>query len=121
VKKQVALFKALSDETRFKIVALLDGKELCVCQIESALGLSQVKVSRHLTILRYAGLVKGRREGPWIYYSLVKPDNELGNILFKYFRNYARRDSSFLANRGYLKKVCINNRISNKTNGRASK
>jgi ArsR family transcriptional regulator, arsenate/arsenite/antimonite-responsive transcriptional repressor len=121
MKEQVALFKALSDETRFKIVVLLDGKELCVCQIESALGLSQVKVSRHLTILRYAGLVKGRRQGPWVYYSLVKPDHELGKILFRYFRDYLRSDSSFLADRTYLKKACNNNRIGYKTKGRGSR
>jgi len=63
MKEEVSLFKALSDETRFKIVALLDGKELCVCQIESALGLSQVKVSRHLTILRYAAWSKAGVKG----------------------------------------------------------
>ena len=121
MKEQVALFKALSDETRFKIVALLDGKELCVCQIEAALGLSQVKVSRHLTILRYAGLVKGNRQGPWVYYSLVKPDNQLGRTLFKYFRSYIKSDSSFLADPKYLKQSCNNNLSGNKTKRRESK
>lgn len=121
MNEQIALFKALSDETRFKIVALLDEKELCVCQIESALGLSQVKVSRHLTILRYAGLVKGNRQGPWVYYSLVKPDHQLGKILFKYFRDYMRNDSSFLADRTYSKQSCGNNRVSHKTKRKGSR
>ena len=118
MKEQVALFKALSDETRFKIVALLDGKKLCVCQIEAALGLSQVKVSRHLTILRYAGLVHGNRQGAWVYYSLIKPDHQLGRVLFKYFRNYMQSDGSFLTDPKYLKQSCSNNIRGNKARGK---
>ncbi len=63
-----ALFKALSDETRLRIYLLLGQGELCVCQIQVALAMSQTKISRHLTVLRNAGLVTARREGLWMYY-----------------------------------------------------
>lgn len=66
------LFKALGDETRVRIVALLSHEELCVCHIEAALGLSQPNASRHLAILRTAGVVETRREANWIYYRLAQ-------------------------------------------------
>ena len=65
------LFKALSDPTRLRIVALLAQDELCVCHVEGALGLSQPLISRHLAILRNAGVVAHRRAGSWVYYRLV--------------------------------------------------
>ncbi len=73
------LFKALADETRLRIVALLSHGELCVCHVETALGLSQPNVSRHLAVLRAAGIVEDRREGVWVYYRLLEqsdPDCE---------------------------------------------
>lgn len=69
------IFKALSDETRLRIYLLLGKGEICVCQIQVALGMSQTKVSRHLTVLRHAGLVNARREGQWMYYSKALQDN----------------------------------------------
>lgn len=65
------LCRALGDETRVRIVALLTHGELCTCHIEAALGLSQPNASRHLALLRNAGVVEPRREGNWIYYSLA--------------------------------------------------
>ena len=65
------LFKALGDETRLRIVALLSHGELCVCHLEAALGLAQPTVSRHLGILRTAAVVTHRREGSWVYYRLA--------------------------------------------------
>lgn len=69
------LFKALSDETRLRIVALLAHGELCVCHVEGALDLPQPTVSRHLATLRAAGVVESRRDGSWVYYRLApQPD-----------------------------------------------
>ncbi|MCC6442178.1 MAG: helix-turn-helix transcriptional regulator [Armatimonadetes bacterium] len=67
------VFKALADRTRLRLLKLLAGRELCVCEMVDALGMPQYKVSRHLGILRRAGLVADRREGTWIFYS-VAPD-----------------------------------------------
>lgn len=65
------LFRALADETRLKIFALLTKDELCVCEIEDILGLPQSLVSNHLAVLRREGLVRHRRDAEdarWIFY-----------------------------------------------------
>ena len=80
----LAIFKAFSDETRLRVLFLLSDRELCVCEIVAVLGMPQGKVSRHLTVLRHAGLVTDRREGLWIYYSLASPDTPLGRRLIDY-------------------------------------
>ncbi len=66
-----AVFVALSDPLRRRAVALLAARgELCVCELTSALGEAQPKVSRHLALLRDAGLARVRRDGRWMLYSL---------------------------------------------------
>src|SRR5260221_13082431 len=71
LSKVETLFKALADATRLRILALLVGGEICVCEIHAALKLPQPAVSRHLAYLRRSGLVDTRREGLWIHYSLA--------------------------------------------------
>jgi len=71
------MFRALGDETRLRIVALLVHGELCVCHLEKALGLSQPNASRQLGILKNAGLVDSRRDGTWVYYGLTKQSHAL--------------------------------------------
>lgn len=86
------LFKALSDETRLRIVALLSHGELCVCHVEQALRLSQPKVSRHLAILRAAGVADHRRDGTWVYYRLAtQPDAECELQLRSLVKTFAKR------------------------------
>ena len=65
------LFRALGDDTRVRMVALLAHGELCVCHVQGALGLPQPTVSRQLTILKTAGIVDSRRAGTWVYYRLA--------------------------------------------------
>lgn len=63
--------KAIAESTRLRIVLLLQHYgELCVCDLQAVLELSQPKISRHLKTLRDEGLVQGRREGLWVHYSL---------------------------------------------------
>ncbi|WLD59699.1 metalloregulator ArsR/SmtB family transcription factor [Salinispirillum sp. LH 10-3-1] len=65
----VALHRCLSDETRWQVMMLLlDSGELCVCELMSALSISQPKLSRHLAVLRQQGLVADRRQGQWVFY-----------------------------------------------------
>ncbi len=67
-------FNVLSDETRLRCLALIyKEKELCVCELEYALNLGQSKISRHLSILKLNGLVRKRRCGKWVLYS-IHPD-----------------------------------------------
>jgi len=76
VRACARLFKALGDETRVRIVALLSHGELCVCHIQSALRLPQPSISRHLASLRAAGVVEDRREGSWVHYRLKEQADE---------------------------------------------
>jgi DNA-binding transcriptional ArsR family regulator len=71
--KQSRFFKALADETRLRIVKLLEVREMCVCEVMVALGLTQPTASHHLGLLENAGLVKDRKEGKWVFYSLADP------------------------------------------------
>ena len=66
------MFKALGDNVRLRIVALLSHGELCVCHIEEALDLTQPNASRHLGILRAARIVSHQRRDKWVYYRLAK-------------------------------------------------
>ena len=67
-----AIFQALADSTRLRCLALIvNHGELCVCELVHALELSQPKISRHLKLLREAGLVADRRERIWVHYRLA--------------------------------------------------
>ena len=66
--KAVDVVKALSDETRLRLIYILRNRDMCVCELETILGLSQPNVSRHLKALRNAGLVGSHRAGQWIHY-----------------------------------------------------
>ncbi len=70
----LAALKALSDETRLRIINLLYNGELCVCDIMETLQISQAKASRHLIYLKNAGLVKDRRAAQWVWYALAKDE-----------------------------------------------
>jgi len=72
-KKKSKIFKALADETRLRILSLLNIREMCVCEIMVALDLTQPTASHHLGILENVGLVKDRKEGKWVFYSLSNP------------------------------------------------
>ena len=64
--------KAMADVTRLRILSLLLAGEVCVCDIQKTLRISQPKTSRHLAYLRKAGLVDARREGLWMHYRLTE-------------------------------------------------
>ena len=70
-------FKALSEDVRLQILALIvQHGELCVCEVERFLEISQSKASRHLRYLMNAGLLQDHRDGLWVYYRLADPDSE---------------------------------------------
>jgi ArsR family transcriptional regulator len=82
VRPTTGLLKALADDTRLRIVALLSRGELCVCHIASALDISQPNASQHLTVLRNAGVVESRRKANWIYYRMnEEQDPARGRVL----------------------------------------
>ncbi len=74
MKDLVNIFKALSDETRLRILKLLEHGELCVCDMVAAFDMMQPRISFHLAALKSAGLVKDRREGKWMHYKIDDSD-----------------------------------------------
>jgi len=70
MKKILDAFAALSDPTRLRVVCLLLERDLCVCELEFILKMSQSRISHQLRILRDAGLAADSREGQWIIYSI---------------------------------------------------
>jgi ArsR family transcriptional regulator len=73
----VEVYRALADETRLRILALLRDGEVCVCHIHGGLRLPQPTISRHLAYLRKTGLVEARREGVWMHYRLATPSSSV--------------------------------------------
>jgi ArsR family transcriptional regulator len=67
----LSITKALADGSRLRVImALTDNEELCVCQITEMLNLAMPTVSRHMSVLQNAGLVKSRKDSRWVYYRL---------------------------------------------------
>lgn len=66
----IKAMKALSDETRLRILNVLLERECCVCEVMQALDISQSRASRNLGILQDAGFLKARRDGAWMYYTV---------------------------------------------------
>jgi len=83
------IFAACADSTRLRILFLLAARELCVCELVQVLQMPQGKVSRHLLVLRSAGLVYARREGTWMHYSLAPGASTLTRRLHRYLRDVA--------------------------------
>ncbi|MCK8603680.1 ArsR/SmtB family transcription factor [Desulfoferrobacter suflitae] len=71
LRNLLQITKALSDEQRVRTLMLLEEGELCVCQLIELLGLAPSTVSKHLSILRTAGLIDCRKDGRWAYYRLA--------------------------------------------------
>ena len=68
-------FTALADRTRRRLLNLMREHEICVCFFTEVLDVSQPKISRHLAYLRNAGIVSARRDGKWMYYRIVEPED----------------------------------------------
>jgi len=83
------IFKVLGDETRTKILYLLSGKTLCVCDIASILNMSLPAVSHHLRLLKAFRLVKYAREGRMVYYSL--DDDHIINLIREAQEHFAEK------------------------------
>ena len=86
MKGFIKVIKALSDPNRVKLVKLLQRRTMCVCEIRAALSIAQPTVSKHLKLLEDAGLVRHRKEGLWVNYSLTDGESSpyaaslLGNL-----------------------------------------
>ena len=88
MREEASLFKVLADTTRLRLAVLLAIQgETCVCMLAEALEVPDFKVSRHLGIMRSAGMVEARREGTWMHYKLAEPRRRLERCLQECFRD----------------------------------
>lgn len=101
----VQFYKCLAEETRLKSLLLISLKdELCVCDLQSALGVSQPKVSRHLAELRKCELLIDTRRGKWVYYSI---NPKLPGWAITVLQETAKQNTEFLkAGLAVLSKSC---------------
>lgn len=91
MQKLLLIFKSLSEETRLRILKLLENGELCVCEITDALNMTQPNISFHLSLLKEAGLIKDRKNGRWIHYSLNESDMFIRFLLMGIFEKTQER------------------------------
>ena len=75
-RKTAAVFKALCDENRIRILKLLTGGEKCACKLLDELSVTQPTLSHHMKILCDSGIVSGRKEGKWTHYSISEKGAE---------------------------------------------
>ena len=82
----VDIFKALSEESRLRILSLLMEREMCVCEIESCLKMTQSNASRHLTVLRKCGILDCYKQAQWAYYRIDESFIQEHKALWEYLR-----------------------------------
>lgn len=84
MKEYIEIFKSLGDETRLRIInLLLDSRDkLCVCEITDSLELALYNISKHLKILKQAGLIEESKSGRWVYWGLIS-NNNFTDLIFK--------------------------------------
>lgn len=106
MKKTTKVFKALSDETRVRILKMLEARPLCVCEIQFVLKGSQPNVSHHLKTLSEAGLVDSERDGLWIAYRIAeKPESPLHAAGLSLLRRSLNNDERVKKDRAIVKSV----------------
>jgi ArsR family transcriptional regulator len=104
VQELIKASKALSDETRLRILSILLERECCVCEVMQALGISQSRASRNLGILEDGGFLTARREGTWVLYSLkAHSPNSLAASLTSLLEEYFADDEILVGDRERLR------------------
>ena len=104
-----SLFQALGDRTRLRLLNLVADGEVCVCFLVEVLGEPQPKISRHLGVLRAAGLVAARRDGKWMHYRATLPAELVP--LFENVVAALRADPEMTRDRVALARACCSTRV----------
>ncbi len=105
--KPSAFFRALGDPTRLRIVTLLARRALCVCDLQRILGQPQPSVSRHLALLKSAGLIGDRRDGMRIFYALADWDHPLARRVLSAIRGHLAVERAYRRDLEALGRLCI--------------
>ena len=99
-------FQALGDNTRLRLLNLMDDQEICVCYFVEILGGPQPKISRHLAYLRRAGIVEARREGKWMHYRIVTPTHIGASQVLRQTLAWLKDEKTMQADKARLTKAC---------------
>ena len=106
LKELTKIFKALADRNRIRIIKILQQKPLCVCEIREVMGISQPAVSRHLNILKNAGLIEDEKDGVWTNCRLSKSfKNKDVSAILKYLQARGEGDSLIISDRRKVSRV----------------
>jgi len=96
--------KAIADPTRIRMLKLLENGELCVCEIMNVLGLGQSTASKHLNILKTAGLVEARKDATWSFYRLSRKEIGANKALLRIAAANLNNDETIEEDRKLLRK-----------------
>jgi ArsR family transcriptional regulator len=99
-------FQALGDNTRLRLLNLMDDQEICVCYFVEILGGPQPKISRHLAYLRSAGIVEARREGKWMHYRVVMPPHIGASQVLRQTLAWLKEEKTMQVDKARLAKAC---------------
>ena len=91
-EKHAEIYKALSDVHRLMIVDMLTGGELCACKILEKFSITQPTLSHHMKTLCACGLVKGRKQGKWIYYAITAEGKKNAVAMLKKLTSPSKTD-----------------------------
>lgn len=91
----IEIFKALSEESRLRILALLLDRDMCVCEIEVCLSMTQSNASRHLTVLKNSGILSSYKQAQWAYYKIDDSFEQEHKDLWKYLQFKLRELASY--------------------------
>ena len=106
MRELIKIFKALSDETRLRMMKLLQHRDLCVCEIMQAMDISQTRASRNLGVLKNAGLIVDRREGLWVHYSINrKKSNDYHQAIEKVLQNWLEDETLVMEDKKRLSRA----------------
>lgn len=97
LKSEISIYKAISDETRLRILKLLEKETLCFCDIHEIIGSANSTVSKHLSILRNSDLITSKKSGKWVYYSLnTNSENSFARTMFEFISSQHNSASAII-------------------------
>lgn len=106
LEQMETFFLALADKTRLRLLNLMRDEEVCVCFFTEVLGESQPKISRHLAYLRNAGIVEARRNGKWMNYRILRPENDRAAMVLEDTLNWLASEKEMQEDYQKLASVC---------------
>ena len=107
MRELIQVLKAVADKNRIRIIKMLEKKKMCVCELSAVLEITQPSVSKHLSILNHAGIIKGERNGQWVDYSLcTEKINKYSSVIQDTIKSWLNDDPVIENDLRETKKFC---------------